>query len=308
MKKSSFAILGAGFGLYGYLPALIACGQDIFLPERYKVRFNARTELQSYAQGINWCNNEEHMLSITSAALLALSPQLQSHWLDHCLAKKNIRTLFLEKPLAVTPDLAFRQLERLRQANIEFAIGYLFRYTPWANLILTQAHLYKKISIHWQFMAHHFQHNLKTWKRFHAEGGGVIRFYGIHLIALLAEKGYHDVAYSKISVSPQGEYQAWHACFTGPGLPDCDIHIDSAASNPQFHIFDDRNNKIIELTDPFATPPLSTLDRRVPLLIQFCSSFLHQPAARSDWYEKVLELWSQAESRLSAPMELLNPL
>lgn len=47
---SPIAILGSGFGLYGYLPALVAhCVQRVVLPERYRQRLEERSELAQYA-------------------------------------------------------------------------------------------------------------------------------------------------------------------------------------------------------------------------------------------------------------------
>jgi len=51
-------------------------------------------------------------------------------------------------------------------------------------LFLDTWHSYK------QLKADHFKNNKDNWKRDHKQGGGPLRFYGIHLIAVLAELGY----------------------------------------------------------------------------------------------------------------------
>ena len=47
-----FAIRGSGFGLYGYLPALVGCGRRVVLPERYRARFAERPELAPFANEV----------------------------------------------------------------------------------------------------------------------------------------------------------------------------------------------------------------------------------------------------------------
>ena len=54
-----FAILGSGFGLYGYLPALVeGCEQPVVLPERYRARFDERSELARFAINVQWEDDE----------------------------------------------------------------------------------------------------------------------------------------------------------------------------------------------------------------------------------------------------------
>ena len=53
-------IFGAGFGLYGYLPALIEVGGGpILLLDRYRIPFSERTELRRFVSAVQWQENEE---------------------------------------------------------------------------------------------------------------------------------------------------------------------------------------------------------------------------------------------------------
>ncbi len=305
---SRFAIFGSGFGLYGYLPALVTCGQQIVLPERYKTRYHSRPELTSFNQAIEWQTDEQTALDTSSGVLLSLQPAQQYKWLPFCLAKKNIDYLLLEKPLAKSPADAMLLFQLLKQAKKKYRIGYLFRLTPWGQILLTHlkhSPIDSRLSIKWHFMAHHFRHGLTTWKRSHTEGGSVLRFYGIHIIALLAELGYQQVMFSELSGSTFDESENWQAHFSGPLLPDCTIEIATRSSHNLFQIsgkgFTDTQSSqlFVNLSDPFDIQQSSnTLDKRVPLLITLCHSLFNSTDAM-DWYEQAIILWSAAEQQLS---------
>ena len=66
---STVGIVGSGFGLYGYLPALVEVGKmNVILPGRYKDKFLARSELKIYADYIHWVSDDgDH-----------------SHWVENC--------------------------------------------------------------------------------------------------------------------------------------------------------------------------------------------------------------------------------
>ena len=64
------AILGGGFGLYGYLPALIECGADVVLPLRHKERVLERPELAPLASKVEW-RGDDTLLAGCEAAVIA---------------------------------------------------------------------------------------------------------------------------------------------------------------------------------------------------------------------------------------------
>lgn len=301
-----FAILGSGFGLYGYLPALIYSGQKVILPVRYRERFESRKELSPFSNHIEWQPNEEFSLNSADGVLLALDPNQQAHWLSICAKKKNIKKMLLEKPLASSPKEAECLLNYIKNTDIDFRVGYIFRFTNWGKSLISQLKntaLIKEINIVWTFMAHHFQHELQTWKRNHFSGGGVIRFYAIHLIALLAEIGYETVVYSKI-FKEDNEYIKWQGTFSGKNLPLCNIIVDSKSLTNEFCINQidlttHKSSSIIKLHDPFqATDFSSGLDRRIPLLVDLCSSLLNTAQSDYNWYFSVNELWYKVEKNI----------
>lgn len=88
----------------------------------------------------------------------------------------------------------------------------------------------------WNFTAHHYLNDIHTWKRFSSEGGGAVRFYGIHLIALLAEIGYDEVLESNGYGKSHNELIGWSATFVGDGLPKFAINLNCNASDSTFAV------------------------------------------------------------------------
>jgi hypothetical protein len=191
-----------------------------------------------------------------------------------------------------------------------FRIGYLFRYTGWGQQLLTalNTHEMTSVTIQWNFWAHHFRQNIQTWKRSHAAGGGVIRFYGIHIIALLAEMGYDQVDFSETAVISGDEYEKWRVVFTGRDLPQCEVMIDSRSLENRFRVIacSNKNKQLIttvmaDIRDPFdlsdRSSLASSLDKRIPMLSRLCQSLWESNAGEYDWYATTIKLWYKIEEK-----------
>lgn len=304
------AIFGSGFGLYGYLPALVACGQRIVLPERYRGKFCGRPELACFTGEVTWGLDDAAVLESAEGAVLALRPTDQSEWISRCLVRPNIERLILEKPLAHSPDVAQVALDHLIRSGRAFRIGYTFRYTAWGKQMLSSLRSAGggALSIQWDFLAHHFRHDLCNWKRFNTNGGGAIRFYGIHIIALLAEFGYRDVTLSQAFGVSSDEIEKWSAVFTGSGLPECEVQIDTRSSISKFCVeqfpvpASGGLDSIVfaDLNDPFdlgnKPSPFTRIDPRIPVLSQLCSS-LWGAENHYEWYDATIRLWRKVEKK-----------
>ena len=315
-----FAILGSGFGLYGYLPALIdGCGETVLLPRRYESRLRGRPELADYLGAVRWARDEEDSLDVASGAVLALPPRVQSEWVERCLSRANIERLVLEKPLAVTPAQAESLLKALRASNRMFRIAYTFRHTPWGATLrgaLAQRTENAQLALRWSFEAHHFRHHATTWKRRHSEGGGVIRFYGIHVIALLAELGYREVLSSRVFGKLRDEPDEWHAAFGGAGLPSCDVEIRTRSKHPEFTgKMSDKAGDAASLSwgllSPFGPDPANEnrrgLDERIVTLQHLCRSLWAEDRHLYDSYAEANRLWALVERVTGFPEDLGSP-
>jgi hypothetical protein len=311
-------ILGSGFGLYGYLPALVVeCSQRILLPERYRSRFCERPELARFSKNVQWERDEATALDRSDGAVLALRPVDHMEWIPQCLARNNIKGLVLEKPLAISPEAATMLFGHLIRSRKAIRMGYTFRYTEWGKWILEAmitSKESKSLSIHWSFLAHHFRYDLRNWKRYNSSGGGAIRFYGIQLIALLAEIGYRDVILSQSFGISLDEIEKWTASFTGPALPVCDIVVDTRTAVGQFYVKllsnsgNEQNTVVVNLTDPFDSIGEESqwrgFDRRVPILSHLCRSLWDQSINEYAWYEATIKLWCRIEEKTRFEMKV----
>ncbi|MET4262497.1 putative dehydrogenase [Bradyrhizobium sp. S3.12.5] len=291
-------ILGSGFGLYGYLPAIIrGCGERVLLPERYRSRFLTRQDVVCLAENIEWLPDERTVLDAASAVIIARRPEDQVHLVDHCLARRNIRRLLLEKPLAPSPEAAGLLIRRISAAGLAFRIGYAFRYTPWFSLLLlahSRDQLREPAKLRWRFRAHHHRTGAPIWKRQISQGGGAIRFFGIHLIAMLAELGYDVVLTSEVDSTYGGEADCWRATFIGPALPAFHIAVETNAPTDEFYVA--CGEVLIQLPDPLSSGIGSgRFDRRVASLSELCAEFLYSETRSLPWYQSSIELWSKVE-------------
>lgn len=306
-----FAILGSGFGLYGYLPALVdVCHQRVVLPERYRGRLAQRPELSRFIGRVEWAVDEDAAVAHAQGLVVAMRPIDQGNWVRHALGLSNIKCLLLEKPLAQSPEASASVLDDLIKSSKRFALGYTFRHTGWGGNILRlrdMANEPSMFSLHWAFMAHHYRHGLENWKRFTASGGGAIRFYGIHLIALLAEIGYRDVEVSRAFGGSPDEIDKWSAMFVGPDLPDFGVTIDTCSDVEHFRLeqvplYRGRAATLwANFGDPFQINEDAVQrphdDQRVPVLAQLCRSLLADDpdSGPYQWYEETIKLWQRVE-------------
>lgn len=303
-------IRGSGFGLYGYLPALVnGCGQSVVLPERYLPRLLERSELAHLRECVFWEKDDEATLLAANGVVCALPPIAQEAMITEFLAYTNIKYLLLEKPLGNCPEAAIQLHRILLGSDKIYRLGYTFRYTAWGQRLIETLKTNKRIghiSIHWSFLAHHYKYDLQNWKRFHSTGGGAIRFYGIHLIALLAEIGYSNIKLSRVSRPALDECESWCAIFTGPCLPECEIIVETRAVVRKFIIkqasigVSDTGLICADLNDPFDSEfefqRSGKFDPRVSVLTKLCRSLFDQSSGEYDWYNETIRLWAAAEA------------
>jgi predicted dehydrogenase len=298
-----YTIVGSGFGIYGYLPALVeGLGETVVLPRAYEAKVRARPELAGAIAGIRWVDDAEAALSQADAVVVATHPERQLEVVARCVSLPRIAKLVLEKPLAATPALAAELLARLDGANKRYRIGYTLLHAGWNERLAWPkvSTPGASVSISWTFMAHHFAQELSNWKRIHDEGGGVLRFFGVHLVALLAQQGYDGVRSSVLEGDNPREPERWQAVFTGAGLPDCRVRVDSRNTVKRFEIAHGTAGAVralVTLQDPFEQERSEGgEDRRVGVLERMLKTFEADDRPYHELYARVNTLWQKAES------------
>ena len=293
------AILGSGFGLYGYLPALEGLGCAVVLPERYRAVLEGRSELADFARDIEWVADEGAALDRAEAMVLARRPADQAGMMADILRRPHLQRLLLEKPLAPDPEEAARLQAELLASGKLFRTGYILGFTDWGKLLIAQSREPQgrsDLSIHWRFRAHHYATGRHNWKRSHGEGGGALRFYGIQLIALAAEMGFDTALRSTITAAQPGEVEAWSASLADQAGRRCELSVESNAEPNRFEVTSLATADTWQLDNPFATTIAEGADRRVPLLSSMCAEMLSSAQPALQRHLQTVALWQAIEA------------
>jgi hypothetical protein len=297
-----FTIVGGGFGLYGYLPALFnVYGRGIILPEIYRKTIAFREELRQFDEQIQWEHSVESALLKSSGVVIATPPQAQIELVQKILSLDNIKKIVIEKPVAPNVDAAIQLFDNEVFKSKKIRVGYTFIYSDWypflRNLVGNSANTVKIV---WNFEAHHMASSKETWKRYHSLGGGVLRFYGIHIIAVLASLGYKTVSSSILEESISNQPIGWEAVFGGNALPPCRISISINSNINEFKIIEiDKDGS--EQPFYFAANPFSSVnskqgqDVRVPILESLIRTFELNDHYYSSLYREINSLWNKVE-------------
>ena len=296
-----FSIIGSGFALYGYLPAVIRqLDMDVLLLQRSRPSLINRPELAKYYNRIIWVETVDELINQSSRVIVAVPPATQLQILNRVMDSNNIKQVVLEKPLSPTPKESQSVLDRLYNSAVQFRIGYTFLYTEWFNQLLQSDPVRNSIGLNitWKFKAHHFITSSYTWKRYHSQGGGVINFYSIHLFAVLSALGYTTVNSANVREYARDQPVALCASFAGDNLPKCQVLVDSDSDSCLFEIgltvVSGINVKLYSRQDPFDRVKHDS-DIRISLLQNLLASFynLDNPFLNKAQNYQTIALWQQ---------------
>lgn len=296
-NRKQCVILGAGFGLYGYLPAAVNCGYQIFLPKRYQNVFESRKELLGYRDDVFFVENEKDVLGKGDLGIIAKRPEDQYILTRQVLKAFPAQKIVLEKPLAPTPEKAEQLCDLLIESRKNIQIGYSFFYTEWGKRVCKILGQRQKafLSIEWKFMAHHFQYNIDNWKRYMASGGGALRFYGIQLIGVLAKMDSWNVIESFLYCTKRDENICWQAKISCGDSCLVEICVNSKSEVQNFRCYL-KENETVEYLYERKSPFIETgekQDCRIPILEQIISFERDQSAL----IKNSIELWSLIEKK-----------
>lgn len=318
---TTFSVIGSGFGLYGYVPAIARLpNARIRLPECYRAKLESRKELAFCRPFIDWVASREQALEESDLAVLALPPERQLAWIDRSLESDPHRRLLLEKPLGPTPRKSSLALDKLFEFGCDFRIGYLFRYTDWfQDLKAAIGRLpTAPVTIRWRFRAAHFiSPDSSAWKADRRIGGGALSFYGIHLLACAAEIGYSRVECMEFDE----DHTRFTCAISGIVLPKIVLEVSTNSNEESlFEIsqsaVEQRLKPVCRLRDPLrpnaAAPAPGMPDSRISFLETHIRSLLDtRTNLVPQWYHDVIELWAEISSfesthRLASPMQGLR--
>ena len=296
-----YGIIGSGFGIYGYLPAIVLeLDRSVLLLEKSRSTVESRPELVEYLKKVVWTNTVDELINRSTGIILAVPPESQAKIVREIIAKKNLREIVLEKPLSPTPRESRIILDRFYETNKPFRIGYTFLHTDWfeQSVLNAKSKNAKLLFITWKFKAHHFRTSCDTWKRYHSKGGGVISFYSIHLFATLAVLGYTNVDSAIVVEGAIDQPNALYTTYSGKDLPKCQVLVDTNSDRTIFETSLMLENGEIAYSYRQAGPFICSGaegDIRINVLRKILSSFSQHDnliVSRSQNYQ-VIRLWEQ---------------
>ena len=299
-------IIGSGFGFYGYLPALAQISSDsILIPEKYAEAFSKRVELDQFKNIIQWAKDETVLLESSELVVLSVSPKAQEELISIAQSYSTIQTLILEKPLGVSPENSKEILSKLLLSNKIFRINYSFIYTKWYKQLFDIIEKYEvlDIKINWNFLAHHYKNNLENCKRYHITGGAVIRFYGIHVIAMLAAFGYTNPLISETAGYSEEDIYLWNAQIKNSSGAIAEVLVNSNSTDEEFRIeltyktkSENQETFTVKLKEPFAEAlALDGLDPRIEIVKNVYTSLKEDNTEFYKIYNQTNELWQKIE-------------
>src|SRR5581483_4392648 len=181
--------------------------------------------------------------------------------------------------------------------------GFSIIETDWAREFVRSFRQIKPTSvrINWRFLAHHYQNNLDNWKRRPEQGGGALRFYAIHFLALLAMVG----EWRAVSCAPQetAEEDPKLDCVLQTAGCEATLACDSRwTGKPGFEVDVRRRSEIlmeIQLANPFAAPAIQPAagapDPRIIFLQRLLRRLGENQSAAGSAFGDYLRLWSDLE-------------
>ena len=176
-------IFGSGYGIYVYLPAIYKFSKIIYLNKKYQYNFNKRKNIRKLNDKIIWYNQSHKKISKIDHIFIAKRPKDQLKIINKLeFNKLKIKRLFLEKPISNNPLNSLKLIKYLESKKINFNVGFLFKFTDWYNIFKKNNKVGGKYKILWKIK---IKKKNKSWKYNTKDGGGLLRFYGIHLLRFL---------------------------------------------------------------------------------------------------------------------------
>lgn len=313
-ESQTVGVLGGGFGLYGWLPALQLLSKPTVTLRRYEDFISKRSELAGFADSISFVDDQESLLKRVDTLVIAKRPIDQLRLVRDCENANWQGNIVLEKPLAPSPVQAREVIRHFDRSGNGIAVGFSMQKTPWAVRLgqLLAAESVEHFEITWSFQAHHYANELNTWKRRVSEGGGALRFFTVHLLALVCQNRSWIV--DSVGRQTSGDENQAIAMDLSSSTLTCRLSCDSNFLGPPFFRcrirkrggdfeeysgngpFEELRNLV---TDPKHEPTLQQQDPRVPVLMQ-----LVEEAVQSSWrmpncVREHIELWESIENHRS---------
>ncbi len=180
-------IIGSNFGSKTYLKSFLKLKKkfQIFIcsPNILKKKIDKNIiKYQSYKVALSK-NNFDYIICATK-------PKIQFNIVEYLVKNKvSIKGILLEKPISQNLIKTQKLLNLLFKSKIIFYVNFIFSELETYKRL--KSHLKRKkiieIDYFWSFKQAYFLNKISTWKINGKEGGGLIKFYGIHALYHLVD-------------------------------------------------------------------------------------------------------------------------
>ncbi len=271
-------IIGSGFGIYGYLPAVILSGHIPVTLEKYRTVIRHRGDIQQFDDQIQYVSNLEKLVEDSSGALVLAVPPLARRQILESFHGQYLGHLFLEKPIASTSEDYLDLTEQLGLVANTWSVAYLFPYTEWYRAMqswVSESNGALEVTIQWTLPKPESRDNWKVDKHL---GGGIVNFYLSHFIPFLRE---NDFDTSNFSLGANGDV-IWKIHKHGPKGYQLDIHCGYGDRLFSISVSDRESGlpstRIYRQDTPFGPAPRpQSIDARSALLHEYMSEVLDNP-------------------------------
>lgn len=276
-------ILGSGFGLYGYLPALCLYYpyEKILLSSRAKYNFESRLELKLYLSQIIWIDDIVDIINNSELLIISYPPFEVEKLTDYLINAKVLKKIIIEKPVCENPEKSQKLIDKIELSGKKIVSSFIFIYTDWFQKISENQSI--KHQIHWELTN---INPTNSWKWNPELGGGLLRFYGIHLIAVCA---IFDLEIINII---NNSFEKFEGIF-GNTLKKIHITITYTDKNPLFLV-----DSFYKQPTPFGIQHNQhEKDFRIKYLLNLIDNFDYNYNKLNTLLKKTISLWGQIENQ-----------
>ena len=280
----NFLIIGSGFGIYGYLPAIYKNSKKIFLNIKYKKKIEKRIELIRYLKRVNWYFDIKDISDKIDYVVIAQNPKKQFLITKKILRFFKPKHLFLEKPISHTPNKSLNFVEFLEKNKIKFSVGYLFTYLSWFKYIKKNLSHNQKFEINWRIK---FNKKNNLWKSNHKEGGGLVRFYSIHFFKICHDLNLTKI--HKISVNKK------HCEFILKDQKENTILLNVRHALINRFFIRHNKNYFLKSSNPFMKSIKINNDPRVSIIQKYVKDIFENFKINYGYEKKFIKFWKKIE-------------
>lgn len=285
-KNDKIAILGSGFGIYGYLKALEKIKKIKILINKSSI-----SKIKSYKNKNELIKlNLDEIIKNSNTIIIAKRPSDQTKLIYKIIKKNKELMLYLEKPIAQNPKKSLEVLKFLKKNKINFKVNYIFYYTKWFSDISKKCKSRNnEITINWSFT----NYNLNSWKFKKIFGGGIIRYYGIQTIAIISAMSFNKCLSSNLKKYSEHAY-SWNAIFENSNRNKFNVNFFLNYGKNLFTIYNN-NREIVNMENPFSKKKNNYKDdNRIKFLIKHIKN---QRNLSIKDHTRIIQLWQKVEQK-----------